>query len=475
MKNISKWLNIEIPAHPSITTRAIYFFISLIVLVIVSWTTTGAILHSDNQLANIFQSGLLLIVLGSILLEDKFTKPVDALVNSLTSFISLLGIYGTSAKLLWLVLLFYSIGIFVASLTNLLTIETIHENWKRINRLSYFISKNFGKAQVIFSMLFLLSVYSKFGQDETTFSVLVLFWAFYLGLHMLRVPHFLQGIWENRQRTGKSSEILGVVLRVDYPNIIKTELLPEQKWSTRKVVLVCLGDGKSQYVQPLYSQIQDKSVIGTGIILQNQQVKDLDLKSIASSLKKGYVYTISDEPQEIAKPLGFVLEGSTIEKLVFETWKPDNLNLGLLVSCEFNKQTVYYQIGTGTTKEEAFKSHEYGFQVVEAFQLGRLENGSFIKSTWFPPMNAPVFKVGIIDDFIKSEDIQELGKIPSTDIPVYSSISRIREFHSAILGVTGVGKTCLAHTLIQDAVKNKVKVICIDPSGDYKKSNTLKV
>lgn len=475
MQRISKWLSLEIPEHPSITTRAIYFFLSLAALVVVSGLTTGSILHTDNQLANIFQSGLLLVVLGSVLLEDKFTRPVDALVNSLTSIISLIAIYGTSAKLLWVALLIYSVLVFILSLTGLLTIEATNEDWKRVNKFSYFVSKKFGKAQVIFSMVFLFSVFSYYRQDETRLSVLVIFWAFYVGLLSLKVPQFVQGIFENRQRADSRNEVLGVVLRVDYPNIVKLELLPEKSWTSRKLAVVCLGDGKAQYIQPLYAQTQDRVIIGTGLILPPSQVTESKLPELTISLDKGYVYTTQvDDSTQIDKPLGFVLQESKVEKLLFETWQPEMLSLGLLVSCTLNGQVVYYQIANGSTKEEAFKSHEYGFQIVEAFQLGRVENGRFAKAVWLPQMNTPIYRTHKVEGYAQSEGSQELGKIPSTQIPVYSSISEMREFHTAILGVTGVGKTCLAHTLIQDAIANGIKVICIDPTGDYKKSNKLK-
>lgn len=323
-------------------------------------------------------------------------------------------------------------------------------------------------------MVFLFSVYSHFRQDETRLGVLVLFWAFYVGLLSLKAPQFFQGLWENKQRANSTSEVLGVVLRVDYPSIVKIELLPEKSWSSQKLAVVCLGDGKAQYIQPLYSQIQDKVVIGTGLILRPEHVNKSKLPELARSLDKGYVFSTRVDPFQIDKPLGFVLEGSAVEKILFEIWQPELLSLGLLVSCTLNGQVVYYQIANGSTKEEAFKSHEYGFQIVEAFQLGRVEGGRFAKAVWLPPMNTPIYRTQEIEGYGKSADSQELGTIPSTKIPVYSNISEMREFHTAILGVTGVGKTCLAHTLIQDAVDNGIKVICIDPTGDYKKSNKLK-
>ena len=54
---------------------------------------TGSIVPTKPSEALIFQSGLLLLVLKSAILEHKFNKPADSVVNALTEFISLVTVY----------------------------------------------------------------------------------------------------------------------------------------------------------------------------------------------------------------------------------------------------------------------------------------------------------------------------------------------------------------------------------------------
>ena len=58
--------------------RVAILLIALFALAIVARLTTGEFLPSNPKTALIFQNALLLIVLGSALLEHRFTKPADS-------------------------------------------------------------------------------------------------------------------------------------------------------------------------------------------------------------------------------------------------------------------------------------------------------------------------------------------------------------------------------------------------------------
>jgi hypothetical protein len=61
---------------------------AVIVLCGVSFAINGAIIPQDAKHALIFQNALLLVVLGSAVIEHKFTKPADSLVNALMGLIT---------------------------------------------------------------------------------------------------------------------------------------------------------------------------------------------------------------------------------------------------------------------------------------------------------------------------------------------------------------------------------------------------
>lgn len=56
--------------------------VGVIVLGSIAWITTGSVLPSEPENAVLFQNALLLVVLGSALLEPHFTRPAEGLVNS---------------------------------------------------------------------------------------------------------------------------------------------------------------------------------------------------------------------------------------------------------------------------------------------------------------------------------------------------------------------------------------------------------
>ncbi len=64
------------------------FFLAL--ALVLSRYLTGSFLPSDPKQSLIFQGSLLLIVLGSAVLEHKFTKPADSAVNALMGIVTLI-------------------------------------------------------------------------------------------------------------------------------------------------------------------------------------------------------------------------------------------------------------------------------------------------------------------------------------------------------------------------------------------------
>ena len=72
----------------------------LLVAISLSWYITGSFLPSDPKQALIFQGSLLLIVLGSAVLEHKFTKPADSAVNALMGIVTIV-LFFTPQHQLW--------------------------------------------------------------------------------------------------------------------------------------------------------------------------------------------------------------------------------------------------------------------------------------------------------------------------------------------------------------------------------------
>ena len=171
--------------------------------------------------------------------------------------------------------------------------------------------------------------------------------------------------------------------------------------------------------------------------------------------------------------LGFVVEESSISQIKFETWRPELCREGMLVWCRVADKRVFYQVTDGVTREEFLERDRHGFHVAVAVQLGALDDQTgFTKHTWLPSMRrSSVFEsaafggnVGTIHD-----DDFTYGSIPGTGIKIGGPFAEFMDHHTAILGVTGSGKTELAFDLIRYCVGHQVKVICIDLTARYAK------
>ena len=81
-----------------------------------SYLHTGDILPKRPEHSLIFQNALLLVVLGSAVIEFKFTKPQHALVNGLMGVVTLLTVYGYAPSRPWWIAFAYCSLVFVSAL-----------------------------------------------------------------------------------------------------------------------------------------------------------------------------------------------------------------------------------------------------------------------------------------------------------------------------------------------------------------------
>ena len=109
--------------------------------------------------------------------------------------------------------------------------------------------------------------------------------------------------------------------------------------------------------------------------------------------------------------------------------------------------------------------------MVSAAQLGILDKKKgFTKYGWLPAMNTPIFlpKSLVTVDVGEPAAEFEIGKIPGSEIGGRVGFSDLIEYHAAILGITGTGKTELALDIINHALTQGAKIFCVDFTGEYK-------
>ena len=458
-------------------TRVAILLAALTVAAVLSKKLTGSIVPTKPGQSIVFQSSLLLIVLGSAVLEHKFTRPADSVVNAVTGIVALMTVYEVAPRVSWWLVFVYCALVFGLALT-CTVVSTGPEitGWrKRVADLTYPPAVYLGRSRVLHSVVFLFGVFAFYKTTSREAAILVVFWGVFVSLWPLGLPQLLSLMGRRHPATAP----LGRVIRREWPDLVRVELQSGVAWSADAPRLYQDADGVQHLVVPLYKQLRDQQGLATGLCVRYAGQRQ-------NGLQPGYVYGFvgPDLPTRdaIAESLGaslgselvgFVIEESMIGAIRFETWRPDVCNDGLLVSCLVAGTRVFYQITEGLTREESLESDRLGSQVAVAVQVGTYTAaGGFVKRTWVPTMNTPVFAER--PDF--GADIQVpdsdfiYGRVPGTELRVSGPFASTLDFHTAVLGVTGSGKTELAFDLIRHCAAQGVKVVCIDLTARYERS-----
>ena len=169
--------------------------------------------------------------------------------------------------------------------------------------------------------------------------------------------------------------------------------------------------------------------------------------------------------------VGLICENSVIEKIRFSYNAKIEICSGQLVELTVNAHKVLYQVVQGITKNELLANkNESSFIVGEAIQLGEWNGseGRFEKFGWVPSVNTPLFLATPIETPSLQEGEYIIGNIPNTNYPVILNKEIAVTHHTAILGVTGSGKSVFARNLINQIASEKTKIIIVDLTGEYK-------
>lgn len=461
--------------HTKPMIRVFIMLVGLLCALLISWKFTGSPLPQDSKYSLVFQNALLLIVLGSAILEHFFTKPADSMINSLMAGITMFGVYHISPALAWWVVFSYCLFVFVISTVCVATSggRISGDIASVVNNRLYRPAIVLGRSRLIFSIVFLFGVYSYYSIQSELAVYLIVFWGVFMAMWPLKIPQLLSSI------SFKSQEAIlpiGKLLRLDNPGVLRFAINQRTDWEQGKPLIYQRVDKSQQWVLPLYSHLNDERRIGTAMLLGT-------VEESKPGLADGHIYEPEEELDHDAvmsllgettqsRLVGFVAEDSSIGRIRLEVKSDSPCADGMLIWCKVGGAKVYYQVSAGTTTEENLDGDKHGYQIAFASQLGTLENGEFKKFDWLPNMNAPVFSLtddtADINGEAPNANDFHFGKLPKSNIPVVGDFVGNFNFHTAVLGVTGSGKTEFAFDLIRHSVTSGIKVICIDLTSQYK-------
>lgn len=455
----------------ALTANIIVFYVCL-------YAASGNLLPTGGLESVWFLSGLALWFLA-LLSAPWFVPPKDALANALGAMTILvtaeLGGTGSLKAHLeavrWVAVL-YCLIIMTSSVVALF----IHDKNKRspVGRFFFRVTDIFGQGELLYTSPALISIVGAYHTNLTTVTWLTILWVmFAIGQPFERILSAWKQ-WQAEKALVTSSPTIGSIERIDDPNIIRVKLARQSSWKPGVLHTCAMSNGDQHYVMALFSQVQGLEVMGTGLCVAELQEKislaeGEVIQSHSPEMAAKFIENLSGTPG--SELVGFTVENSNIGILRFEVSAASQLEEGQVVFVRLNGTDVFYQILDAHTAEENFDQNPRGTHIVNAVQLGCYSpEAGFTKYGWLSTMNTPVFWAKARDfpaPFLKAGEFV-IGSVPSTNIGVTANIDDLVQFHTAVLGVTGTGKTELALDIVREAVKSDFRVFCVDFTGEYK-------
>ena len=451
--------------------RLFLFILSFTSLLTISFIIDGDIKHLITNFW--FSSGLLLLILLSLIDQPHFSKDSNIFVNAVTAAISLLLVNKNDYD--WIFFLFLSvIGYLLITSYILIWLRNNPLNEERkVIQLITRLNRIIGKPESLFSAFFLWGGIKQFGLNTTEMETLFWYWFVFIILNIPQIAKTIESLFEKDDQK-KAESILGKIFGVQSKNTFLVKLHPN------KPILKMFDFVEFKY--SVDSKIRKGLVFDVYLLNQEQWVKVLsnneidkifENQIIFQNHKDDIVYKINKIPENeyLNNLVGIITENSSISKIRFVYNSKINVAEGQLLATRVQGNYVLYQIIEGITKIEQLENkNQTGLIIGEAIQLGTWNHDKlqFEQFGWVPEINSPVYLARDIAEPPVEDNEYIIGHIPNTKYPVIINKDTAITHHTAVIGVTGTGKSIFSRNLIREYLKDKdTKVICIDFTGEY--------
>ena len=130
--------------------------------------------------------------------------------------------------------------------------------------LCYLVASQLGKAQVVFSVVFLTSLFLFANTQSRLALSLLVFWGIYLAIWPLGLPQLISGL---RTKSTVTKTVLGYLDRIDSPNIARVALVKTALWPNADTsVEIHLHDGSAKWGIPLFRENRSDGAWATILI-----------------------------------------------------------------------------------------------------------------------------------------------------------------------------------------------------------------
>ncbi|MFW6017145.1 MAG: ATP-binding protein [bacterium] len=497
-------MDLKLNQQERIIVSSIYFVILIIMFNILGGNFKNLIFNNKIDSSIWFYAGAFMIILGSYIVEPFFTKPSDAIVNAIAVIISLLGLSDKKTFIGYNFIIIFSFVILILAIILIFIKDSRH---KYLSKIIYYLVEKLGSSKVIFSIVYLSAAYSYFANPDKiiAFISILSFWVIitFFDIVGLLIKEFkkIKALIENNTATE-----LGIAIGCDNPLLYDVEIDHYNKKSPVQygdlvVIETSLNIGSigmvinkkyllnKQWISVYLLQNNDKNVLkinlkknkvitdSLSIFSENNSVYKIKLKELDNNIKS----QVKNNPlyQNKEDFIGYVTKESNINSINFVILRDlnnlkQNLTEGTILKTKIYNRETLYQVIDGNTKEEHlqnFDSHGYFIGIARKLGHYNIRKKELNVSKWMPTIYSPLFfahSKDLIEDKIKDIALHSIGRLPQTDLDIpLKDINSIVTHNTAILGILGIGKSCLAYELIQKITSESIKVICIDITNQY--------
>lgn len=458
-----------------------------------------------------FYSGAFMIILGSYIVEPFFTKPSDAIANSTAILIALFGLSLKNDFLGYKIIFSFALTILVLSIISIALKDSKSRIIKKFSKYIYWFVGTFGAAKVIFSIVYLSAAYSYFANTDKmiAFISIIAFWiclTFFdvIGIVVERASKLINII------TNKVGDELGQAIGCENPLLYKVEIdyakhkgnpvnygdlvLVETSTNVGSIGMVVdtkyllnkrwlsiylLQDSDSEVLKiDLKSKKmldESKSIFATENSVYRTNISDLEDQSLKSKINGNLLYKNREQF------VGYVASGSNINTINFSIVREvgktsQQISEGAILKTQIYGNETLYQVIDGNAREEHLENFDrHGFTIGIARKLGKYNHDTkdLDVSKWMPMIFSPLFFAfsgEVSEERIKEISSNSIGRLPDTDLEIpIKDINSIVTHNTAILGILGIGKSCLAYEIIKKVSDQGIKIICIDITNEYNK------
>jgi len=448
--------------------RLVFLLLSFILLIVVGYGVTGSLAFISRDFW--FTSGLLLLILLSLVDQPHFSTDANVFVNAATGWMSLLLVGPADRDWIWFMFLGWVVYLGLSSYALMLLRSEPLRNEPVFIQLTSRINRQIGRPEAIFSAFFLWAVLMQFGPSSRDSIALLMFWAAFTILNLPAVAKTISDIID--QRTERSCS-LGIVTGFVAPRVAQVRINDTVGSDIvgRSAIIVAPDGGVAAHATIIDDCILDGRRSGRMAITQ----KTHKWPSVAGNRRRHLEVSLAQDqvvsPSDC--PISVVDAGTDIEYMCFYVDPALSLTEGEVLWATLpDGNRAYYQVVTAKIVQDESGPGNWQQRIrVTASQLGiwNADRCRFEPITWVVPPGEVVHRVNksAIGDYILPEGSLEVGAVPNSHFPVHVNLEDAVTHNTAVLGVTGSGKSYLVFHLIEGFINKGLKILVLDISRQH--------